>query len=46
VFAKLGGQDIVGAFRERVSTRPGETLRIAPDPGLAHLFDAETGQRL
>jgi multiple sugar transport system ATP-binding protein len=46
VFAKLGGQDIVGAFRERVGVRPGETLRIAPDPALAHLFDLETGKRL
>jgi multiple sugar transport system ATP-binding protein len=46
VFARLGGADIVGAFRERVSVRPGEILRIMPEPGQAHLFDPQTGKRL
>jgi multiple sugar transport system ATP-binding protein len=46
VFAKVGGQDIVGVFRERVSVGPGDLLPLAPNPTLAHLFDAETGQRL
>ncbi len=46
VMARLGGAPIVCAFRERVSARPGETIRIAPDPALVHLFDEETGQRL
>ena len=26
-------------FRERISAKPGETIRIAPDPKLVHLFD-------
>ncbi len=46
VMARLAGTPIVCAFRERVAARPGETIRIAPDPALVHLFDDETGQRL
>jgi multiple sugar transport system ATP-binding protein len=29
-----------------VSAGPGETIHVAPDPALVHLFDKETGQRL
>jgi multiple sugar transport system ATP-binding protein len=45
VVAQLGSATILCAFRERVSAKPGETIRIAPDPMLAHLFDAKTGRR-
>jgi multiple sugar transport system ATP-binding protein len=46
VVAKIGGQELVCVFRERVSAGPGETIRIAPDQNLVHLFDGETGQRI
>jgi len=46
VFAKLGGQDIVGVFRERVTVGPGDKLPLAPDPNVVHLFDQETGTRI
>ena len=46
VVAQLGEQEIVCVFRERIKARPGETIRIAPDPALVHLFDEATGQRL
>lgn len=46
VVARFAGQEIMGAFRERVTTRPGETLKIRPEPGAVHLFDGESGQRL
>jgi multiple sugar transport system ATP-binding protein len=46
VMAEFAGGNIIAAFRERVSARPGETIRIAPDPALVHVFDAETGRRL
>jgi multiple sugar transport system ATP-binding protein len=46
VVAKIGQQELVCVFRERVTAGPGETIHIAPDPALIHLFDAETGQRL
>jgi multiple sugar transport system ATP-binding protein len=46
VFAQLGGQKVVGVFRERVAAAPGEMLPMTPDPTAVHLFDAESGQRL
>jgi multiple sugar transport system ATP-binding protein len=46
VFAKLGGDKIVGVFRERVTAQPGELLPMTPDPGAVHLFDVATGLRL
>jgi hypothetical protein len=36
----------MGAFRERITTQPGETLRIRPEAGAVHLFDTESGQRI
>jgi multiple sugar transport system ATP-binding protein len=46
VMATLGGAPITCAFRERVLAKPGETIHIAPDPTLVHLFDEKTGARL
>ena len=46
VFAKLGGQRVVGVFRERIAARPGETLSLAPNLDAIHLFDAASGARL
>jgi multiple sugar transport system ATP-binding protein len=46
VIAKLGAQKLTGVFRERVTTKPGETLAMTPNMGAAHLFDAESGVRL
>ena len=46
VFAKLGGQKIVGVFRERIAAKPGEMLPVSPDPSAVHLFDPSTGARL
>ena len=41
-----GGDDIVANFRERHAFKPGDTIRLAAEPGLIHLFNGETGQRL
>ena len=46
VVAKHGGGEIVCLFRERILPKPGETIRIVPNAGLVHLFDAETGARI
>jgi multiple sugar transport system ATP-binding protein len=50
VVAKLGGQengqDIIAVFRERHQFKPGDKIRLKPDPRLVHLFDEATGQRL
>ncbi len=46
VMAKFAGAPIIAAFRERVSAKPGETIRITADPAMVHLFDAKTGHRM
>ncbi len=46
VIMHLAGTQVVGAFRERIMEKPGQTLHIAPDPALVHLFDEQTGTRL
>ncbi len=46
VVVKAGGEELVCLFRERVLANPGETIHVAPDQALVHLFDAETGKRL
>ena len=42
----LGGQTIIGVFRERLAARPGDTIHVRPDPNAIHLFHAETGARI
>jgi multiple sugar transport system ATP-binding protein len=46
VVLSIGGEHIVGVFRERLDVAPGATLAIRPDAGRALLFDAATGARL
>jgi multiple sugar transport system ATP-binding protein len=46
VVAKLGGEEVIAVFRERHAFKPGDTIRLKPDPRLVHLFDEPTGQRL
>jgi multiple sugar transport system ATP-binding protein len=46
VIMRVGEASLVGAFRERVSARPGDTLPVSPEPGLVHLFDGATGKRI
>ena len=46
VICKLGGQKVVGVFRERIDVKPGESLPVSPRLDSVHLFDAGTGMRL
>ncbi len=46
VALRLAGQDLVGIFRERIKAGPGEMLGLGIDRDAAHLFDADTGQRI
>jgi multiple sugar transport system ATP-binding protein len=46
IVAKLGDTEIIAAFRERHPFKPGDKIRLKPDPRLVHLFDAVSGQRL
>ncbi|BBK43034.1 ABC transporter ATP-binding protein [Allostella vacuolata] len=43
---RIGGQSVIGAFRERVNAGPGETVPITADRDLVHLFDRKSGQRI
>ncbi|MGA2129176.1 MAG: sn-glycerol-3-phosphate ABC transporter ATP-binding protein UgpC [Xanthobacteraceae bacterium] len=46
VAARMGGAEIIAVFRERHQFKPGERIRLRPDPALVHLFDAPSGKRL
>jgi multiple sugar transport system ATP-binding protein len=46
VFAKLGGQKIVGVFKQRLKVKPGETIMLSPLSGAEHLFDVSSGKRI
>ena len=41
-----GGEEIAANFRDRHAFEPGQTVRLAVEPGLIHLFNGETGRRL
>ncbi len=46
IVARFANQEIVGAFRERITASPGEEIRISPEGDAIHLFDGETGKRI
>jgi multiple sugar transport system ATP-binding protein len=46
VFTKIAGVEVTSVFRDRHAFRPGEVIRLRPDPERAHLFDAASGERL
>ena len=46
VQGRLGDQPLQGVFRERIDTKPGETIRVLPQPGAIHLFDAQSSRRI
>ena len=46
VVARLGQGDVIAVFRERHPFKPGDRIRLRPDPKLVHLFDEATGKRL
>jgi multiple sugar transport system ATP-binding protein len=46
VVARISGEEVVSVFRDRIQAKPGEAIRLMPDPGLVHLFDAESGKRI
>ena len=38
--------EVIAVFRERHQFKPGDKIRLKPDPRLIHLFDEATGKRL
>jgi multiple sugar transport system ATP-binding protein len=46
VAAKIGADEIIAVFRERHQFKPGDKIRLKPDPRFVHLFDAPSGRKL
>jgi multiple sugar transport system ATP-binding protein len=46
LFGTIAGVEARAVFHDRVEARPGDTLRLAIDPGKLHVFDAASGARL
>jgi multiple sugar transport system ATP-binding protein len=46
VILRVSGVSFMGAFRERIAAKHGDTLGVSPELGLVHLFDKASGQRL
>ncbi|WP_298928957.1 ABC transporter ATP-binding protein [uncultured Ramlibacter sp.] len=46
IAARLAGQDVIAAFRQRIDARPGDRLSLLPQAAQAHVFDASSGARL
>jgi multiple sugar transport system ATP-binding protein len=46
VMMRVGDTPLLGAFRERVTARPGDVLPIRPETSMVHLFHGDTGQRI
>ena len=46
VVLSLGGKELVGLFRERISNKPGETIHLLPESGKVSVFAKETGRRI
>ncbi len=46
VVGQLGGTEITGVFRERITVQHGRTIPISIDPSGVHLFDEGSGQRV
>ena len=46
VTMRLGEQQAIGVFRERVQARPGDIIHVRPNIAHVHLFEVESGLRL
>jgi multiple sugar transport system ATP-binding protein len=45
VTMRIGGQTVIGIFRERIAPKPGTVLKITPDISAIHLFGKD-GRRV
>lgn len=43
---RVSQQELTVVIRERQSFQPGQQLHLTPQPGMVHLFDTETGERI
>ena len=46
VVLRIAERDLTAVFRERHAFTPGQQVHLTPQPGLIHLFDSDSGERL
>jgi len=46
LYCRFNGQELTSLVRDRVTCRAGDTIRLSPDLGRAHLFDRASGLSL
>ncbi|CAK7255838.1 MULTISPECIES: ABC transporter ATP-binding protein [unclassified Shinella] len=46
IFARIGEDPLNAAVRDRVASRPGETIPLSIDSQRVHLFDRQSGKRI
>ena len=46
VVLRIGERDLTAVFRERHAFAPGQQVHLTPQPGLIHIFDADSGERI
>ncbi|SDL14407.1 ABC transporter ATP-binding protein [Aliiruegeria lutimaris] len=46
VIIRANGRELTTIVRERREFRPGQSVRLSPQPGMVHLFDSTTGARI
>ena len=46
LYCRFNGQELASLIRDRLTCRAGDQIKLKPDLGRAHLFDAATGARL
>ena len=46
IVARIGQQDLIAVIRDRRPVKPGDKVRLRPNPAAAHVFDKETEKRL
>jgi multiple sugar transport system ATP-binding protein len=46
LYCRFKGQELTSLVRDRVTCRPGDRVRLNPDPARAHLFDRASGLSL
>jgi multiple sugar transport system ATP-binding protein len=46
IVARIGQQDLIAVIRDRRPVKPGDKVKLRPNPAAAHVFDKETEKRL
>ena len=46
IVARIGQQDLIAVIRDRRPVKPGDKIKLRPNPAAAHVFDKETEKRL